>query len=799
MRKGIQLLSISLIFLFIMTMLFITGCDKGKLKANMPPSIHITSYEGSGTDSTSATLLEQSFQAKIYWNATDVDGTIKGFAFRVLDMDGNPIPTPGYSVIDETGEFTPNEVKAISPNKYGWALHYKPGASQTIPLSSSDAKKTIWTTQKYATINFPAADSLGNPLPQISKFEIICIDNRNAVSNVAVRFFNATSAKPEITLSTTKGNPDGGTVGTGLKLSFGIIDHDPFLTSIATHYEFAMFKKDLSTNIVTPSDTTWITTINEPKINEYKLKKFDLANPNRPYLVSDFNDEITQQVTETIICARAFDLAGIKSDVKTIRFAVKPGFRPQTKIYHERVLALGDYHFIDYNDDSTPEVLPYVFTGGESHFATPFFKDSQGRYTAVYSTNLKVTLRWGWHGEYGTTSPAGVVTTTDNPFDRKQDNVLDSLDTNYYSEIIGFDLRFDNQPYNFPPLANNPANIITDLDGKRWLRVKITDPIAQSLVMSNLGAGQHTFEVRAIDLQDEVDRTPAQIDFYLMEPIAPVNRHNVLILDDDVNNNSFCPDASVDSLYNLFVSTALTSYGITSAQIDRESITDLQADVRKRRFSSTDLQNYKLVIYHSDGGYLTSHLDSENDGLSLYLLSGGNMVISGGQNLQPINQSFVQKGQHILSKYFGIGFTLDGIVSVQTANSFIQRPWFIKGVSIESGYPDVNVELTTPRPGNSLILARHGLGPVSYITPVEGSTNLYSYGCKPVGSTGSPDYAPNTQELYDLYNGRIVAQRYITLNNRNRCYFFTFPLSFMKVSDTQSMFNRIFAEVYGAK
>jgi hypothetical protein len=263
------------------------------------------------------------------------------------------------------------------------------------------------------------------------------MDNRNAVSNIAVRYFNATSAKPIVTLSTTKGNPNGGVVGIGLKLSFGINDFDPFLTSVATHYEFALYKRNITTGEFTPSgpDTTWISTANEPKINEYKLVKYNAANPTRPYLVPDFDASGTQ-VTETVVYAKAFDLAGIKSDVKALKFAVKEGFRPQTMIYHQRVLALGDNHFIDYLDDSTPEVLPYVYTSTGAHYATSFFKDTLGRYSAVYSPNLKVTLRWGWHGEYGTTSSAGVVTTTDNPFDRKQDNVLDSLNTNYYSEVV---------------------------------------------------------------------------------------------------------------------------------------------------------------------------------------------------------------------------------------------------------------------------------------------------------------------------------------------------------------------------
>ncbi|HNX00562.1 MAG TPA: hypothetical protein PLE74_03470 [Candidatus Cloacimonadota bacterium] len=798
MRIGFQRLSIVILILVSVAMMMMAGCDKGKLKTNNPPSIQITSYEGS--DSLSSSIPQQSFQARIFWNAMDTDGVVKGFAFRVLDLNGNPIATPGYEFIDETGEYTPDEVKAISP-KYGWVLHYKPGADQSVPLDSVSAKKTIWTTQKYAVINFPASDSLGNPIPKISKFELICIDNRNAVSNVAVKYFNATSAKPDITLSTSKGNPNGGVVGTGLKLNFGIIDTDPFLTDQATHYEFAIYDSNLTTHEVRLRTPNWISTAGLAKINEFALYKTNHvpATPGN-LLIPDFNSSGVQ-ITQTIIKARGYDLAGIVSDIKTIRFAVKEGFRPQTLLYHQRILALGDNHYIDYLDDSTPEVLPSVYTTSGYHYATPFFKDRQGRFTAVYSQNLKVTLRWGWHGEYGTTSSAGVPSTTDNPYDRKQDNVLDSLDTNYYSEVIGFDLRLDNEQYNFPPLI--PQRIHTDPDGKKWLRVYVTDPIAQVLVLTNLGQGKHVFEVRAIDLQDEYDRTPAVFTFYLIPPVSAMNRHDVLIVDDDPSNNTFCPDAFVDSLYNMYVSPSLSHYSISSSQLDRESIPAwnesivVSADIRQRKLAYSDLQNYKLVIFHTDGGYLSSELDKENDGLSLYLRYGGNMVISGGQNLQPINQVFVQKNLDMLTRYFGLERSLTAITALQSGNNFGipgGKPWFIKGVSlINPPYSDVNVELTNPI-YHQIATLLHGLAPVSYITGKSPSAAyMFGFGCK---NYGTASYTP-TQAQYEAITGKPVGIKNFTSNNK--CYLFTFPLAHMNATDTQNLFTKIFADIYGAK
>jgi len=88
--------------------------------------------------------------------------------------------TAGNLYIDSLGTSTPKTVL----DKYGagWVLHYKAGANQSIPLDSLGAKKTIWTTQKYALVNFIASNSSGLPDTTISRFEVICVDDRGGVS-----------------------------------------------------------------------------------------------------------------------------------------------------------------------------------------------------------------------------------------------------------------------------------------------------------------------------------------------------------------------------------------------------------------------------------------------------------------------------------------------------------------------------------------------------------------------------------------------------------------------------------------
>jgi len=230
--------------MIISSVLLISGCGKsGNRFANQPPTIQITSFEGWDTTYVSAgydTTLIYCFQQRIYWHATDPDGVITGYAFRILDENNNPIPTPGYEYLDLTGELTPDNLLALGT---GWVIHYMTGADQNIPLDDPRARRSIWSSQKYAVINFPSADSLGNPTVKYNRFEVVAIDNRGAITpHPAWRNFNTQSDRPKCMISTTKGNPNGKDVGSGLKLSFTMSDTDPFITAVPYKYEFKIMK-----------------------------------------------------------------------------------------------------------------------------------------------------------------------------------------------------------------------------------------------------------------------------------------------------------------------------------------------------------------------------------------------------------------------------------------------------------------------------------------------------------------------------------------------------------------------------
>ncbi|MDP2173719.1 MAG: hypothetical protein Q8M98_04930 [Candidatus Cloacimonadaceae bacterium] len=797
--KSIKLLT--LLLTVTLALLIFGGCGKsGTRFANLAPTISITSYEGFDDSALLAPYANTVFlfQQRIYWHATDPDGIITGFAYRVKNQNGDPIATPGNHFVDMDGSVTPqNVLDRFGP---GWVMHYMPGADQSIPLSNPEARRWVWTSQKYALINFPASDANGNPLTLESTFEVIAIDNRGEITpldpnytalhrSVAWRKFNATSARPKCILSTTKGNPNGGAVGSGIKLMFSMKDYDPFIPETPFKYEFRMLKVHPTTGApIAGTETEWFNTSGQYRLSEYLLTRY-----TTPALTYDFNASNTL-ISKTKIFARVQDLAGVVSyaDSASINFAVKPGFRPKTMIYPQKLYALGDNHFIDYSDESTPEIFPFTIIGGAQRFATAFFKDMEGNTTAINSNNLKVWIRWGWRGEYGTLPASGVPNPTDNPYDKKLDMVLDrETGANYFSEITHFDLRLNGEPYNFPPYANN---IITDGDGKRWIRIPQHSPLGQTVVLTSLITDTHTFEVRCVDLQGEVDPIPAVFSFTLHAPIPKAQREGVLIIDDDFHNAGTSPDATVNAKYV----NMLSDFVGTKTFIKRTTSVNLPGntypDGNSRNFATSDLQKYKLVIYHNDNPDDTGNLKLENDGLVLYMHTGGNVLISHTAKLSQVLESFVKSTQKTFLSYFGVPYRSNP-ASFMSAALHI-RPIFQKAVG-QNAYPDVNLQwgaTGTPEASfNSIVNARQGLSTITFFPFAEAASynlnRIYNMGLKPV----TYPVFPPSQADFDLYNNKPIGIR--SINTNNRCYLFGFPLSYMQDMDTKALMNKILSEI----
>lgn len=785
-----------------LALLVLTGCGKfGEKFTNVEPSIAITSYEGFDDSDLLADYADTEFlfQQKIFWNASDPDGIIAGFAYRVKDQNGNPIATPGNHFVDMTGDVTPENV--VNRFGVGWVLHYKTNADQDLPLDDPLARKTIWTSAKYAVINFPAADSLGNPLTMESTFEVIAIDNRGGITpvapsyprtSIAWRKFNATSARPKCIITTTKGNPNGGVVGSGIRLDFTMQDFDPFIPPTPYKFEFKMMKINPSdSTVIAGTETDWIDT--QDSENDTDLEEYLLTRHTSPGLSYDVVDGTITTLTK--IETRAYDMSGVMSEEglgSKLYFAVKEGFRPKTIVYPQRIYALGTSHFIDYTDESTPEITPFTIIGGLQRFATPFFSDLENTKTAINSNNLKVWLRWGWRGEYGVVQASGNVIYRDpgkeSPYDKKVDTVLDrETDKNYFSEVTHFDIRLDGAPYNYPPLANS---IVTDADnGKKWLRIPLYSALGQTLVLTSLASGEHNLEVRCVDLQGEVDPIPATYTFKLVDLIPAESRSNILVIDDDLNNASTSPDDIVRGKY----AHMLSSF---TGQIDyikrsREGVAgDTYADYRDRHLATSDLQNYKLVIHHTDNPIESGNLKKENDGLALYLRSGGNFVLSSTSKLSSALEAFVLGTQKTFISYLGLEY-INPPASILSDNLNSNKAYFQKALG-QAGYPDIAVQYTAANEPsfNGIVNNKHGLATITYFhTKSPNAEVIYRMGIKPTGYSVSPP----SQADFDLYNNQPVALRNVTGNTH--CYTFGFPLSYMQRDDAKAMMDKILSEV----
>ena len=762
-----------------------TACGrKGDLFTNIRPTIAITSYEGTDTLNTQPVL----FQQKIYWEAHDADGVVEKYAFRVVDQnlqaytdnDGNPIGIPGYPVVDEDG----------------WVYHYQSGADESIPLSIS-TQRTIWTDQVYAVINFPANVN-GDSAHVTSVFEVKCIDNRHEENLIPARkYYTAQSNVPRCTAGSTKGDIHTKTVGTGMVLSFNIMDDDPFVGAIADYFLFKLEKRNLLGGVISEAEggyaDVWWTTAEESNIHQYLVTLNDWNGTRAALKLNSFLSGVPQD--STYLISKVIDIAGIVSQPSEISFVVKEGFYPSSLIYNgiaqqgkeniNDIYVLGENHFATYIDDALGQLLPSVMTTEGAHYATPFWVDKNGDLVAIRSNDLKVYLSWGYHGEF----------TGNNPVAQRKGIVLDErTGQQYYSDIKYFDLRLDGEPFYYAPLPASQFNFEDPETGKQWLRVPIAHSISQRVILTGLSSGTHKFEVRAVDLQDVGDATPTSMIFKIIDPVPVHAKQGIIILDDSPANPSFSPEAYVDSLYSK--DYFLAGYDGIVDFLDRDELKStvwIDLHWSKDVFSPTDLQNYKLVIYHSDSPTMSNKFALEYDVLNIYLRNGGNLIFSGGKNIAvEVQRDCVNFGFPIMRKYFGIAENNDAVKYVQKGNveaNYLNLQYFI-GATGDNGFTQ-DVDLQLPSFYN-LVTNAGALGPVSYFVEsmLDPATEvIYRFNCKPAGDGGSDP----SQFEYNQYNGQPVGLKKVTGNST--CYIFGFPLAFMTPAQVNTMLLQCIQEI----
>ncbi len=763
------------LFYAILLIIFITTCGrKNSLSVNSQPTIRITSSYG--VDSPSLANDTISFQQIIYWKGEDSDGSVEDFAFRILKEDGSFIETPDFNFVDADG----------------WVYHYQSGADESIPMDDPNADLTIWTSDAHATINFPA-NVEGDSASVMSVFEVKCKDNYDLESNIIQKYYTVNSLPPSVnidTASTLEYDIAGKTVGLGVIFKFEMFDNDAYVDPIPDYFLYKLEKR-IDDESITNEDGygEWFSTINQDDVSLLRLTRDTYPTISANTFVDD------TPLDSTFLFVKAVDKAGIESLPDSISFAVKDGFSPESLIYVRDTFVLGENHFTPHCDETINKVIPSTETVDGLHYSTPFWIDKDGDFTAINSNDLKIYFHWGWRGEYA----------EDDPFSNYYNDVEDANGNLYYSKIEYFDIRLNEEPYYYAPLPPESENLITDENGKSWFRIPINHEIAQNIVLLNLESTTHNLEIRAVDLQGEVDQSPANFTFQLIEQIAKEDRADILIIDDDPHHSIFAPDSTLDAAYRNFLSDF---NGGLIDEIERESVFNLISNemnlaklhFNKSVFSPTDLQNYKAIIYHSDNMVDDCNFGLESDPLNLYLKGGGNIIFSSGSEMKNVQDYFINNGLSLFAEYFGIPAEED-IVNLVTFDdsegSFLKLQFFNKAIP-ENG-TDETIYLQLPN-FVDFVTSREGLGPVAYFENHTAET-FYKFGCKePETGTSFEEWDDvddfdqfPSQNQYNEFNGKPVAIRKITENNH--CYIFGFPLSFMRVDDVKNIMNTILSEL----
>ena len=834
-------------FALMIVVLLVVSCGRnGDPNPNAEPVIYITSY--GGVDSLAAIGDSIVFQQTIFWEAYDSDGWVESFAYRILDEDEQAISTPGndYIVGDE------NENGMTDENE-GWVLHYKAGADESIPLGDPEAQKTVWTDAVYAEINFPAnGEQLFNDdgTPQIdpitgnfvyapvtSIFEIKCIDDRGDESDIFSRYYKSTSKTPSIlAVESTQGPIDGKRIGTGVILKFRISDTDPLIGNEPNYFEFKLQIKNNDGSVVSEADggyaDEWHSTRFQDEVTEFLLIPEAAADPGDPgpFIINNTLDPNNEEafLDSTYITVKAYDLAGIQSQEMTITFAVKEGFYPGSLIYNgfdpngvgepdktfNDIFAIGEYHYSTSKAEfiSTIDVPEEVTIDGY-RYGLPLWYDRDSTLTAINSPDLKIYMHWGFQGEYGTIGQESDVV-TNSPYNQRIGKVLDeNTQEIYFSELKYFDLQLDGEPYHYAPLAGVVDTYYDELGG--WTRIPVGAEIDQNTILFDLESGEHNFKVRAVDLSNIGDPTPAEMRFKIVDPVLADQKSGILIIDEDISDLVYSPDAEVDDFYRDILSDysgQIDVFDLMENSVSTGEIVTWNSLIHfsNDKFSPTDLQNYELVIFHNDKP-ISSKFHHNSNCLRIFSDLGGNIVACLGGNVEQLYSlcGGANAANFILEDNFGIPMkrlAVDPDQVIKISQTHTNNAFMIGASALSPFTSHLNVELDENEVVfsnsifQSLIQPRQAIGPCDYFDEsiFEQSieypdlippTPIMTYNCKDTLSTSFPP----TPLQYEEYNGSVVGIKYN--NGVNTNYLFSFPMSYMVAEDAKAFFNEILTDL----
>lgn len=801
LNKRFRLLSGAVLMLVLLFAIF--GCEgkKGSLRPLDAPTVTITSYEGvESIDEIPE--VPNTFRRRIYWSGNSNGGVIDGYAYRVLNMDGEPIQTSGTFIDEE-----------------GWVYHYKPGADTDIPLTNPDVRSR-WTKNVTDVIYFPSSTEEGEADTLVSIFEIKCKDHRGNESEIVRRYFSVTSQVPGVdvifadrfrVLDAYKQDPPRiRTIGTGVEVRFDIQENTPYVPdNFASYFMFRFTKRDVASGELLPEyQTEWYSTQGQRNIYRAWLtlkdgEIYDMVGRDDIFKVLELDEfagpRFFNPITETVMEVKAINLAGVHSDIEELAFRVFDDFETEALIYVRRINVLGQNHFATFQDQSVTRPLPFEETPEGVRFGTPFFIDSQGRYAALNSADIKIYLNWGWTGQYENQDPdhSFLNETHDRiPIWDEEEEEWRMVD--YLGNIVAYDLRINSAPYYYPPLSDSPdfysKYLFVDDEGLEWLRIPRTTLYHGSLLLTEVMDGENLFEVRILDSQNKLSETKEFL-FKVRNRVPRDQKSGILILD---NDNHPTLDPQINEFYQAILSQYSGEVHYLNRRLLRDTVWDSRLHYNRNVFSPTDLEQFGLVIYHCDVPMNTGDEDAnfhrEFGAINQYLRGGGNIILSSGRNLEHmLDRAYEQGWNTIFDDFMGIGLVHPDQNNVYTlSGAFNQRPYFVKAVPAGNNYPEMNLNLSLNISPANTLEKFGGLGPVAYFNEnilLPGATPIYSFGSRPVGDTPSEP----SEEEFEHLTGQPVAIKNTLPNNTT--FTFGFPLSFMEVEEARVFINQVIQEL----
>ncbi|PKN78692.1 MAG: hypothetical protein CVU48_07625 [Candidatus Cloacimonetes bacterium HGW-Cloacimonetes-1] len=650
--------------------------------------------------------------------------------------------------------YTSNEElpAGLFANPEGWLYFYTPGADHSISIEIPGNHRSIWTTQRNLSVEF---SSSGGKLSQI----ITQVDVQIRHADQSIRAISSPFRSDRLLGSTIIVNfQDGDTVSAGVEFLLREQIGDIFVEGLyADHFMYRV--NTLNSSLQVTTFGTW-----HNSLSCEDIRKVILNTTSSPALTANLDGEYTQ--FESYVVSRQ---GLIGASTPNVYFHVQTGFYPQTLIYSQKTVGLGSNHFsID------PALLPYtleLIPSSSSHKNRVLYPDNQNL-QAINSPDFKLHLNWGWSGQYGYIA-SGIIHITDDPWLSEINQCVDVNGNDYHSRIIAFDLRWDNGIF---PIQDHFFNsrIITDQGtGTQWLRIDNVDVNSRYAILSNLTNGSHRLQVRAVDLQNAIDPTPAE-QYYDLVASKPFNqRSGILIVDDSPNSPSMAPEAYVDDFYSAVVPQNLGNVEL----LDLNSTGSIAS-----RVNPVMLQNYKMVLWHSDNPQSASTLSSNPDALLQYLSNSGKLVFS-GTHLTVVTMQQISLYPELMA-YFGLSNS--GVYSSLTSSGIQNNTFFVNAIGTFPNFGNINVNITDSF--NVIVRTRLGLSAITYFEPSPGLDFVYAFGCKAVNSP----YAP-TQEQYNLYSSKYVA--YMRQQGTGSVLVFGFPLSYMVQTDVATALPEVFAQL----